>query len=87
MDDNIFTLKGGKIPEGIRQASPEDTGNPEILQAFSELKKLVTENKLEGMILVATTKDGGTMGTVAGLVSPTQMVGLLESVKLQLLMG
>lgn len=87
MDDNIFTFKGKKLPEGMRVATDGDTGYPEILQAYAEFKKLVEEGTLEGLVLVATTKEGETMATVAGLISPTQMTGLLETVKLQLLLG
>ena len=87
MDDNVFTFKSKKLPEGMRVAGEGDSGYPEILQAYAEFKKMVEEGKLEGMILVATTKDGDTLATVAGLISPTQMAGLLETVKLQLLLG
>jgi hypothetical protein len=33
------------------------------------------------------TKDNDSFGTIAGLISPVQMAGILESVKLQLLLG
>jgi hypothetical protein len=80
-------FRGKKIPEGMRPASEGDTGNPEILQAFAEFRKMVEEGNVEGMVIVATSKDGETLATVAGLISPTQMTGLLETVKLQLLLG
>jgi len=84
---DIMDFRGKKIPEGMRLASEGDTGNPEILQAFAEFRKMVEEGKVEGMVIVATSKDGETLATVAGLISPTQMTGLLETVKLQLLLG
>lgn len=84
---DIMDFRGKKIPEGMRPASEGDTGNPEILQAFAEFRKMVEEGKVEGMVIVATSKDGETLATVAGLISPTQMTGLLETVKLQLLLG
>lgn len=84
---DIMDFRGKKIPEGMRPASEGDTGNPEILQAFAEFRKMVEEGNVEGMVIVATSKDGETLATVAGLISPTQMTGLLETVKLQLLLG
>jgi hypothetical protein len=84
---DIVDFRGKKLPEGMRPAKEGDTGNPEILQAFAEFKKMVEEGKVEGMVIVATSKDGETLATVAGLISPTQMTGLLETVKLQLLLG
>ena len=84
---DIMDFRGKKIPEGMRPASEGDTGNPEILQAFVEFRKMVEEGNVEGMVIVATSKDGETLATVAGLISPTQMTGLLETVKLQLLLG
>lgn len=87
MDDKIVDFRGKKIPEGMRPANPGDTGMPEILQSLEELKKLVGEGKVEGLVVIGTTTDNDSFGTIAGLVSPIQMAGILESVKLQILLG
>lgn len=87
MDDNIIDFRGKKLPEGMRPAAPGDTGMPEILQSIEELKRIVDEGNLEGLVMVGTTKDNDSFGTIAGLISPTHMAGILESVKLQILIG
>mgnify|MGYP003348379486 CR=1 FL=1 len=85
--DNIFTFQGKKVPEGMRAAKEGETGLPEVLQAFTEFKKMVDAGELEGFVLVGTLKDGETFATMAGLLSPIQMAGLLEAVKVQILLG
>lgn len=85
--DNIVDFRGKKVPEGIRPATPGDSGMPEILQALAELQKITGEGKLEGMVVVGITKDGDSFGSIAGLISPLHMVGILESVKMQILVG
>lgn len=87
MDDKIVDFRGKKIPEGMRPAAPGDTGMPEIFQAISELQKMAQEGNLEGMVVVGITKDNDSFGSIAGLISPVQMAGILESVKLQILLG
>jgi hypothetical protein len=84
---DVVDFRAKKIPEGMRPATPEDTGVPEILQAFGDLKKIIDEGNVEGFIVLGMTKDGDSFGSIAGLVSPVQMAGLLESVKLQILIG
>lgn len=85
--DNIFDFKGKKLPEGMRPAKEGETGMPEILQAFAELKKMIDEGKVEGLVLVGTLKDGDTFASMAGLLAPIHVAGLLETVKLQLLLS
>jgi len=38
-------------------------------------------------VVVGVTKDNDSFGSIAGLISPVQMAGILESVKLQILLG
>jgi hypothetical protein len=84
---NIVDFRAKPIPEGMRPAKEGDTGMPEITQALAELQRLVAEGNLEGFVVVGMTKDNDSFGTIAGLISPVQMAGILESVKLQLLLG
>jgi hypothetical protein len=84
---DIVDFRGKKIPEGMRPAAEGDTGMPEVFQALAELQKMAQEGKLEGMVVVGVTKDNDSFGSIAGLISPVQMAGILESVKLQILLG
>jgi len=71
----------------MRPAAEGDTGMPEIMQALAELQKIAQEGKLEGFVVVGVTKDNDSFGSIAGLISPVHMAGILESVKLQILLG
>jgi len=84
---DIVDFRGKKIPEGMRPAAEGDTGMPEVFQALAELQRMAQEGNLEGMVVVGMLKDNESFGTIAGLISPVQMAGILESVKLQILLG
>jgi hypothetical protein len=84
---DIVDFRGKRIPEGMRPAAEGDTGMPEVFQALAELQKLAQEGNLEGMVVVGMLKDNESFGTIAGLISPVHMAGILESVKLQILLG
>ena len=84
----IFTFQPAKVPpEGMRPAGDGETGIPEILQAFTELKRMVEAGEIEGLVIVGTLKEGDSFCALAGMMSPMTMAGILESTKLQLLIG
>ena len=49
--------------------------------------RVVVSKAVEGMVVVGMMKDNDSFGTIAGLISPVHMAGILESVKLQILLG
>ena len=85
MESNIFSFPH---KEGIEKqpAQEGDTGQPQMESTFQDLRHLLESNQLEGFVIVGTTKSGP-FGAVAGIISPIQIAGLLEYVKLQLIAG
>ncbi|NBS69006.1 hypothetical protein EBT31_08835 [bacterium] len=87
---SLMTISRANIPAQVSRPPMKKKmaqGKPKNVGKMAEFRKMVEEGKVEGMVIVATSKDGETLATVAGLISPTQMTGLLETVKLQLLLG
>lgn len=84
MSSNIFQFPS-KLDHALRVTS--DTGDPQLLSAFHEFKKLIEENKVEGFVVVGTTKEGDCFGGFGGVFSPLQLVGMLEHVKVQIIAG
>lgn len=85
MSDNVIKFTR-EVPQGMHPHNGE-SGQVHILKAFDELKTLVEGGEIEGLVVVGTAKDGNHFGAIAGVMSPSQMAGLLEGMKLTLLMG
>jgi hypothetical protein len=83
-DSNIFTFPS-REEEGFKPAEDGDTGIPQVLSAFQDLKRMVENNEVESFVVVGTTKDGGSFGSIAGLLSRMRLVGMLEYVKIQII--
>jgi len=85
VENNIFEFPH---KEGIDKKPYQegDSPTPQLESTLQDMQRLVSSGEMQGFVIVGTTTNGP-FGAVAGIISPIQIAGLLEYVKLQLIAG
>lgn len=76
--DNIINLSDKRKPKDL-------TLKDELLNIFEEVKKMIEEDKIEGIASVAVGKDGKMYSITAGEFDILPVIGALETLKLSLM--